>query len=349
MANEIQITDTTGLTLTMRQFNAAGDVWNPLAAPPAFETPADDTWADCLLSLPEIESTGRYHGDKAHTDVVSAIVYLAGAPRWEINLLLDAAVSSRAASATALTNATWTDARATKIDNLDAAVSGRLAASSYTAPDNASITAIKAKTDNLPASFPSNFTVLSITAAGAVTPATSDSDWTAGEKNQIRKALGITGTTADTSGTGLIDIIYAQAGKISTANINVISPTGEGTEITITQGDTFPSTEEDPASALTLTKADGEDWPDDLSDGWTIKLYGTRNDDNVDTTGDATITWTATVVTPTGTSQAIKFVDLTTTTHAIGQHVYDFTVLATKTGKQVTLRSGTVTVKDDWR
>jgi hypothetical protein len=38
------------------------------------------------------------------------------------------------------------------VDNLDATVSSRLASSSYTAPDNTSITAIKAKTDNLPAS-----------------------------------------------------------------------------------------------------------------------------------------------------------------------------------------------------
>lgn len=35
---------------------------------------------------------------------------------------------------------------------IDAAISTRLAAASYTAPDNSSITAIKAKTDNLPAS-----------------------------------------------------------------------------------------------------------------------------------------------------------------------------------------------------
>lgn len=45
-----------------------------------------------------------------------------------------------------------TAARALLIDNLDAAVSSRLAAASYTAPDNAGIAAIKAKTDNLPAS-----------------------------------------------------------------------------------------------------------------------------------------------------------------------------------------------------
>ena len=36
---------------------------------------------------------------------------------------LDAAISTRAAASTALTNATWTDARAAKLDNLDAAVS----------------------------------------------------------------------------------------------------------------------------------------------------------------------------------------------------------------------------------
>ena len=36
---------------------------------------------------------------------------------------LDAAISSRAAATTALTNATWSDARAGKLDNLDAAIS----------------------------------------------------------------------------------------------------------------------------------------------------------------------------------------------------------------------------------
>lgn len=38
-----------------------------------------------------------------------------------------------------------------RVANLDATVSSRLAAAGYTAPDNTSITAIKAKTDNLPA------------------------------------------------------------------------------------------------------------------------------------------------------------------------------------------------------
>lgn len=42
-----------------------------------------------------------------------------------------------------------TSGRAANLDNLDATITSRLAAAAYTAPDNASITAIKAKTDQL--------------------------------------------------------------------------------------------------------------------------------------------------------------------------------------------------------
>lgn len=44
------------------------------------------------------------------------------------------------------------DSNSTKLANLDASVSSRLASASYTAPANSDITAIKSKTDNLPAS-----------------------------------------------------------------------------------------------------------------------------------------------------------------------------------------------------
>jgi hypothetical protein len=44
------------------------------------------------------------------------------------------------------------DANSTKLDNLDVAVSSRLASNAYTAPANADVAAIKAKTDNLPTS-----------------------------------------------------------------------------------------------------------------------------------------------------------------------------------------------------
>lgn len=69
---------------------------------------------------------------------------------------LDAAISSRSTYAGADTAGTTTllarlsAARALLLDNLDATVSSRLASAGYTAPNNAGITAIQAKTDNLP-------------------------------------------------------------------------------------------------------------------------------------------------------------------------------------------------------
>jgi hypothetical protein len=71
---------------------------------------------------------------------------------------LDAAISTRLASAgyTAPDNAgistlttRLTSGRASNLDNLDAAISTRLASAGYTAPANADIAAIKAKTDQL--------------------------------------------------------------------------------------------------------------------------------------------------------------------------------------------------------
>lgn len=62
---------------------------------------------------------------------------------------IDAAISSRAPASTALSTAQWTNGRASNLDNLDATVSSRLPTSSYVAPDNADIAAIKVKTDQL--------------------------------------------------------------------------------------------------------------------------------------------------------------------------------------------------------
>jgi len=95
-------------------------------------------------------------------------------------------LTSLAPSATALSTAQWTNARAALLDNLDAAVSTRLATASYTAPDNADVIsilasvgsglkteldAVKAKTDALP-TFPTNFASLAITVGGATTAGT---------------------------------------------------------------------------------------------------------------------------------------------------------------------------------
>lgn len=71
---------------------------------------------------------------------------------------IDAAISSRSTYAGGDTSGTTTlltrltSTRAGLLDNLDSTISSRLSSAGYTAPDNASIVAIKAKTDNLPAS-----------------------------------------------------------------------------------------------------------------------------------------------------------------------------------------------------
>jgi hypothetical protein len=94
---------------------------------------------------------------------VPSAASVASAVRTELTEIsnLDASVSSRLADAdyTAPTSAPTAAAVAsavrtelTEISNLDASVSSRLASASYTAPANSDISAIKSKTDNLPAS-----------------------------------------------------------------------------------------------------------------------------------------------------------------------------------------------------
>jgi hypothetical protein len=61
---------------------------------------------------------------------------LAGTAGYLIGNYLDAAITSRAPAATALSTGTWTGTRATKIDNLDATVSSRAPAGGGTTPTN---------------------------------------------------------------------------------------------------------------------------------------------------------------------------------------------------------------------
>lgn len=108
---------------------------------------------------------------------------------------LDAAVSSRSTYAGGDTSGTTTllsrltSGRATSLDNLDAAVTTRLASAGYTAPDNATVAliygvvdtevaAIKAKTDSL--TFTSAGKVdATIQAAGDLAQAAADKVWAA--------------------------------------------------------------------------------------------------------------------------------------------------------------------------
>jgi len=83
---------------------------------------------------------------------------------------IDAAISTRSTYAGGDTSGTTTllsrltSTRAGLLDHLDADVSSRLATSSYTAPDNTDITAIKAKTDNLPATPAATGDAMTLTA-----------------------------------------------------------------------------------------------------------------------------------------------------------------------------------------
>ncbi len=90
-------------------------------------------------------------------------------------------------------------------DNLNATVSSRASQTSVDTVDDfidTEVAAIKAKTDNLPASFPTNFASMSITAGGLVdiTQTAADKAWgttsrvlTAGTNIALAKGTGITG------------------------------------------------------------------------------------------------------------------------------------------------------------
>lgn len=77
------------------------------------------------------------------------------------------------------------------LSNLDTTVSSRLATSGYTAPDNTSITAIKAKTDNLPTAPASttNITGGTITTVTNLTNAATAGDFTGTMKSSITSAV----------------------------------------------------------------------------------------------------------------------------------------------------------------
>jgi len=107
--------------------------------------------------------------------------------------------------------------------NLDALVSSRLASASYTAPSNSDITAIKAKTDNLPAAPASttNITAGTITTVGTVTNLTNaptSGDFTATMKTSI--------TTAATAATPIAASVTGNVGGNVTGSVGSIASGG---------------------------------------------------------------------------------------------------------------------------
>jgi hypothetical protein len=102
------------------------------------------------------------------------------------------------------------------VDNVDAAISSRLASASYTAPDNTSITAIKAKTDNLPASPASttNITAGTITTVTNLTNAPTAGDFTAAMKTSLNAATPAV-TVSDKTGFALTSAYDFAKGNVA--------------------------------------------------------------------------------------------------------------------------------------
>ena len=95
---------------------------------------AGDPWSTTLPGAYGAGTAGKIVGDNLNATVSSRSTYAGGDTAGTTTLL------SR-----------LTAPRALLLDNLDTTVSSRMATFAYVTPDNASITAIKAKTDNLPA------------------------------------------------------------------------------------------------------------------------------------------------------------------------------------------------------
>jgi hypothetical protein len=198
---------------------------------------------------------------------------------------IDAAISSRSSydgsdtSGTTTLLSRLTSGRATGLDNLDTNVGSRLAQTSYAAPDNTSITAIKAQTDKL------NFT-------GTDVKATLDGESVTVDADAIADAvLAGLGSVADPL-LNLVPGSYdsgtagAALGRLVAASVTITAPVyASGRRIRIVRGDDYLATD---GRALDFSSAD---WPDLTSA--TINFTAKR--------GSNVLTKAGTVVTATGT------------------------------------------------
>lgn len=143
------VTEATGKTIAITISKNGGAFGNPNAGA-TNATEVSSGWYKVTLDATDTNTLGplAIRGAVASIDDVGVLLEVVSATSGGYTNL-DAAVSSRMATYTQPTGFL-----AANFGNLDATVSSRLASASYTAPDNASVTAIKAKTDSL------TFTVL---------------------------------------------------------------------------------------------------------------------------------------------------------------------------------------------
>ena len=226
-----------------------------------------------------------------------------------------ALTSAYDAAKTSASSADYTAARAAKLDNLDAAVTSRLAGASYSAPPSAASVA-DAVWDEA-------------TADHAATGTTG-------------KALANAGSAADpltntVPGTYASGTAGAALGRIGGGQITTTSPVAVSGDVTIVRGDDYNA-------------ADGRalDWTD-VSAAWP-DLTGATIAVTVQTT--ATTTWTkaGSVVTPTGSGKKVRVEPTAADTATFaGGASYPFDVQATlSSGRKVTLLRGTWYVLADY-
>ena len=226
-----------------------------------------------------------------------------------------ALTSAYDAAKTSASSADYTAARAAKLDNLDAAVTSRLAGASYSAPPSAASVA-DAVWDEA-------------TADHAATGTTG-------------KALANAGSAADpltntVPGTYASGTAGAALGRIGSGQVTTTSPVAVSGDVTIVRGDDYNA-------------ADGRalDWTD-VSAAWP-DLTGATIAVTVQTT--ATTTWTkaGSVVTPTGSGKKVRVEPTAADTATFaGGASYPFDVQATlASGRKVTLLRGTWYVLADY-
>jgi hypothetical protein len=258
-----------------------------------------------------------------------------------------------------------------------------LLASGYTAPDNTSITAIKAKTDLIATNIADspNAVTAQTNAASAATTATtiatilsgitslpkwlralfrkSTPDATAlGEINSGGGTYDATTDSAEAMAEA-IAAVDAIAGSAPTATeiwthaqrsltdgaIRVVSPFQSGS-FAIVRGDSYLNAD---GNARSFGKVDGATWPTDLT-GWTITFTCNPTDDLLAADPDAIgFTATGTVVTATGDSQAVRidFTAAQTATLSVEDGGYKYDVQASSGNSRATLETGFMAVLED--
>jgi hypothetical protein len=157
----------------------------PAAASVAFGVPVDATTGTAVLTPAAIRSElsvelGRIDAAissrLAPSGTLATVTNLTNAPASVTPTDIWAHSSRTLTSASGPSAAdirTELDTNSTKLANLDATVSSRLASASYTAPANSDITAIKSKTDALP-SDPADQSLLEAAIAAVTAPSATD-------------------------------------------------------------------------------------------------------------------------------------------------------------------------------